>query len=83
MRDLFLLMRPRQWTKNLFIFLPLFFALQFNNLHLLAKAGLAFVYFCLLASAVYIFNDYHDREEDRGHPSKKMRPLAAGRITSG
>jgi decaprenyl-phosphate phosphoribosyltransferase len=83
MRDLFLLMRPRQWTKNLFIFLPLFFALQFHQLDLLAKAALAFVFFCLLASAVYIFNDYHDREEDRDHPGKKTRPLAAGRVTPG
>jgi decaprenyl-phosphate phosphoribosyltransferase len=79
--DLFLLMRPRQWTKNLFIFLPLFFSLQVHNLHLLARAGSAFVIFCCLASAVYIFNDYHDREEDRGHPGKKSRPLAAGRVT--
>lgn len=79
-RDFFLLMRPWQWTKNLFIFLPLFFALQFNNLHLLAKAGLAFVFFCLLASGIYIFNDYNDRDEDRRHPKKKMRPLAKGSI---
>jgi decaprenyl-phosphate phosphoribosyltransferase len=82
MRDLFLLIRPWQWTKNLFIFLPLFFALQLNNFHLLAKAGLAFVFFCLLASGIYIFNDYHDREEDRRHPKKKMRSLAAGRVTA-
>lgn len=80
MRDLFVLLRPKQWTKNLFIFLPLFFSLQFHHLHLLAKAGLAFVLFCLLASAVYIFNDYHDREEDRRHPRKRTRPLAAGRV---
>ncbi len=83
MRDLFVLLRPKQWTKNLFIFLPLFFSLQFHQLHLLAKAGLAFVFFCLLASAVYIFNDYHDREEDRRHPRKRARPLAAGRVTPG
>ena len=75
-------MRPGQWTKNLFIFLPLFFALQFNNFHLLAKTGLAFALFCLLASATYIFNDYHDREEDKGHPGKKSRPLAAGRVST-
>jgi decaprenyl-phosphate phosphoribosyltransferase len=75
-------MRPRQWTKNILIFLPLFFGLQFNNFHLLAKACFAFILFCLLASAVYIFNDYHDREEDRRHPQKKTRPLAAGRVTT-
>jgi decaprenyl-phosphate phosphoribosyltransferase len=82
MRDIFILMRPRQWIKNLFIFLPPFFGLQFNNLHLLADAGLIFVFFSLVASATYIFNDYHDRKEDRRHPQKKSRPLAAGRVTA-
>lgn len=80
MRELFLLLRPRQWTKNLFIFLPLFFALQFHNILMLVKVCLAFVLFCMLASGIYIFNDYYDREEDRRHPKKKYRPLAAGTV---
>jgi len=83
MKEYLSLLRIPQYLKNLFIFLPLFFALQLANVHLLGRAGLAFVFFCLLASGVYIFNDYHDREEDRRHPTKKMRPLAAGRVDAG
>ena len=82
MYDLFLLSRPKQWTKNLFIFLPLFFALQIYHPAILIKAALAFVVFCVIASSIYIFNDYHDINEDRLHPRKKMRPLAAGRISA-
>ena len=81
MYDLFVLSRPAQWTKNLFIFLPLFFALQIYHPAILIKAGLAFAVFCMLASSIYIFNDYHDIDEDRLHPRKKMRPLAAGRTS--
>ncbi|MDI6616246.1 MAG: UbiA family prenyltransferase, partial [Syntrophaceae bacterium] len=83
MKEYLSLLRIPQYLKNLFIFLPLFFALQLANVHLLGRAGLAFVFFCLLASGVYIFNDYHDREEDRRHPKKKIRPLAAGRVAAG
>lgn len=81
MRDIILLIRPWHWLKNLFIFLPLFFALQIYNIPVLAKAGLAFILFNLLASSIYIFNDYIDRNLDKLHPYKKMRPLAAGRVS--
>jgi len=81
MHNLFLLIRPWQWTKNLFIFLPLFFSLQLNNFNLLVKAGMACAIFCLLASGIYIFNDYYDIKEDQKHPKKKRRPLAAGTVT--
>lgn len=79
--QLIILMRPRQYAKNLFIFFPLFFALKITALDLLAKNVLAFLSFCMIASAVYIFNDYRDIEEDRKHPKKKIRPLAAGTVT--
>ncbi len=79
-KDYLLLLRPWQWTKNLFVFLPLFFALQIANMCLLARAVEAFLLVCLLARGIYIFNDYHDRHEDRIHPRKKKRPLASGRI---
>ncbi len=79
-KDYLLLLRPWQWTKNLFVFLPLFFALQITNMCLLARAAEAFLLVCLLASGIYIFNDYHDRYEDRRHPRKKKRPFASGRI---
>lgn len=75
------LMRPYQYVKNLFIFLPAFFALQLRDSALLGRTAAAFAAFCLLASAVYILNDYIDREEDRQHPAKRSRPLASGAIT--
>jgi decaprenyl-phosphate phosphoribosyltransferase len=81
MFDIFLLIRPREWTKNLVIFLPSFFALQIHHPLVLAKAVLAFAIFCALAGSVYIFNDYFDIKADRLHPQKKMRPLAARRVS--
>ena len=74
-------MRPHQYIKNLFIFLPLFFALKITDTSLLLNAFIAFVVFSLTASAIYTFNDYHDIEEDRQHPKKKTRPLASGDIS--
>ncbi|MBA3031266.1 MAG: decaprenyl-phosphate phosphoribosyltransferase [Desulfobacteraceae bacterium] len=81
MKDFIKLLRPWQWTKNLFIFLPLFFALQINHLDLVIKAGAAFLIFCLITSSIYIFNDWHDVEDDRLHPEKRLRPLASGKIS--
>jgi len=77
----FKLMRVHQAIKNLFIFLPLFFAGQIIAHELLHLAFLAFVAFSLAASAVYIFNDMQDVVEDRMHPIKKNRPIAAGLIS--
>jgi len=81
MKDFFNLLRPWQWTKNLFILLPLFFALQINRMDLLIKAGTAFLSFCLIASAIYILNDLFDIKEDKLHPRKKDRPLPAEKIS--
>ena len=75
------LMRPHQYVKNAFIFIPLFFALEITNKELLLYALIAFISFSLSASAIYILNDYFDIEEDRQHPKKKYRPLASGDIT--
>ena len=76
-------MRPHQYVKNLFIFLPLFFALKITDVELLFNAFLAFISFSLLASSIYTLNDYHDIEEDKLHPKKKARPLASGAISKG
>jgi len=81
MKAFFILIRPKQYIKNIFIFLPLFFVGQITNMELLANASVAFVAFSLSASAVYIFNDYEDIKDDRKHPKKKYRPLAAGLIS--
>jgi 4-hydroxybenzoate polyprenyltransferase len=78
---LFHSLRPRQWIKNGFILLPVIFAQQlFKPVQLLASIQ-AVVVFCGLTGAVYLFNDYLDREEDRHHPVKRLRPLAAGLIS--
>lgn len=78
---LFRSLRPRQWIKNGFILLPLIFAQQlFDPAHFLASIQ-AIAVFCCLSGAVYLFNDYLDREEDRHHPVKRNRPLAAGLIS--
>jgi 4-hydroxybenzoate polyprenyltransferase len=63
------------------VLLPLFFSAQFTNKLLLWQALLAFASFCLMASSVYIFNDIHDAGEDRIHPHKKDRPIAAGTVS--
>lgn len=81
MKDYIILLRPQQYLKNLFIFMPLFFGLKITDIGLLLKTCLAFIAFSLVASAVYIFNDYHDIEEDSLHPKKKNRPLASGKIS--
>lgn len=79
-KDIFLLLRLYQWVKNLFIFAPLFFSFSYNLKNFLTVL-LGFVLFSFVASSIYIFNDYHDIEEDRNHPVKKNRPLASGRIS--
>lgn len=75
------LLRPNQYIKNIFIFTPLFFALKITDYNLLLQTFIAFIGFSLVASAVYIFNDWFDIEEDKKHPSKKNRPLASGKIS--
>lgn len=74
------LLRPHQYLKNGFIFLPLFFAFKFTDLHLLGRVALAAACFCLVASAIYVLNDYFDIEADRNHPEKKNRPMASGAV---
>jgi 4-hydroxybenzoate polyprenyltransferase len=74
------LLRLHHYLKNLLIFIPLFFSLGFFNRRALAVSVLGFVVFSLLASFVYVLNDIQDREKDRLHPAKRLRPLAAGTI---
>lgn len=77
----FQLFRVSQWVKNMFIFLPLFFAGKIFNITLFVESCLAFVIFSLTASSIYIINDYSDIESDRLHPEKRHRPLASGAIS--
>lgn len=75
------LLRVHQYIKNLFVFAPLFFAAKAFDVSLLLNSGIAFLAFCLCASAIYIVNDIRDVEEDRQHDKKKSRAIAAGEIS--
>lgn len=74
------LARPEQWTKNLFLFAGLVFGQRLTHWASVEMVLLGFVCFCLVSSAVYVFNDIHDRAEDQHHPRKKNRPVASGKV---
>jgi decaprenyl-phosphate phosphoribosyltransferase len=80
MNDFIKLIRLDNWVKNLFIFLPVFFAGEIMNVNKLITLFIAFLSFSMVASAVYIFNDYIDIEKDKLHPLKRNRPLASGEV---
>jgi len=77
----FRLLRPKHWVKNLFLFIPLFFAGAFTNIDKILAVTWGFLAFCLVASSIYILNDYRDREDDKKHPRKKFRPIASGEVS--
>lgn len=81
MKYLFMAMRPHQWTKGVFILLPLVFGQKLTDHTSLYRTGVIFFAYALISSGIYILNDILDVEEDRHHPEKKKRPLAAGKIT--
>lgn len=75
------LLRPKDWAKNLFLFIPIFFAGDLFNRAKLVGLFLGFIAFSFVASSIYIINDYRDREDDRKHPQKCRRPLASGAVS--
>lgn len=75
------LLRPRDWAKNLFLFIPLFFSGDLFHWELYPQLFLGFIAFSLIASSIYIINDYRDIEDDRKHPEKFKRPLASGAVS--
>ena len=75
------LMRVKHYIKNLLIFLPLIFSLNFNNIQMNIKVLLGFIVFSLTCSIVYIINDIQDVEKDRKHPEKCKRPIASGKVS--
>lgn len=79
-RALFAALRPRQWPKNGLVFIALAFTLNIQDLNLLLKSVVTFVCFCALSSAGYLLNDVVDIEADRAHPTKRLRPIAAGQV---
>ncbi len=78
---IFISLRPKQWVKNFFIFLPLLFSKKILNFNDSAAAVVAFLVFSLFSGAVYLFNDILDYQKDRLHPFKRLRPVAAGKLS--
>jgi 4-hydroxybenzoate polyprenyltransferase len=76
-------LRPSQWTKNLFVFAALIFSREALSAGPALRVAAAFFIFCVLSGATYLFNDARDAEEDRRHPVKSRRPVAAGLIRPG
>jgi 4-hydroxybenzoate polyprenyltransferase len=81
--SLFVSLRPDQWTKNLIVFAALIFAVKLLDPAAVANASAAFLIFCALSGAVYLINDVSDREQDRAHPIKRLRPIASGELAPG
>lgn len=77
---LFVGLRPRQWTKNLSLFVGIVFAGRLFTPSSFGRASVAFVVFCLASSCIYLLNDLLDLEQDRQHPVKRLRSLASGRL---
>ncbi len=81
MKDVIRLIRPYQWVKNVFVFLPMFFGGALTDAESLVGSLTAFFSFCFMASAVYCYNDILDVEADRRHSEKCHRPIASGSIS--
>lgn len=81
MKDILRLIRPKQWLKNVFVLVPMFFGGALTDGATVFASLVAFLAFCFIASAVYCFNDIIDVEADRRHPVKCKRPIASGAIT--
>ena len=87
-RSLLMSVRPKQWTKNLLVYLAVFFTINetwdpgdFGDMvGVVGKATLALVIFSVLSGAAYLVNDIVDVDWDRRHPRKRMRPIASGRL---
>lgn len=80
-KEMLRLMRPHQWLKNGFVLVGLFFAHAWHEAALVQAVLLSVVAFCLMSSAVYVVNDLTDIKADQLHPTKRLRPLAAGSVS--
>jgi 4-hydroxybenzoate polyprenyltransferase len=80
MKNYIKVIRPKNWLKNVFVFIPLVFAIELFNADKLVPTVLAFAAFCMISSSVYLFNDICDAKKDTLHPVKKNRPIASGKI---
>ena len=83
MKDILKLIRPQQWIKNLFVFIPMFFSSELFNTGVFVNTLIMFVAFGFTASSIYCYNDIVDADDDRNHPEKCHRPIAAGKVSVG
>jgi 4-hydroxybenzoate polyprenyltransferase len=74
-------LRPTQWTKNGFVFVPLIFDVKLFKIEPLSRTLIGFVMLCLISGIVYLINDLVDIEKDRQHPTKCNRPLPSGQLS--
>jgi 4-hydroxybenzoate polyprenyltransferase len=74
-------MRPKQWAKNVFLLAAVVFDRKLTNVDAMVHTILGVIIFSLIASVVYIINDIADAEADRQHPTKRKRPIAAGKLS--
>ncbi|MBN1180454.1 MAG: decaprenyl-phosphate phosphoribosyltransferase [Anaerolineae bacterium] len=80
LKNLLKTMRPKQWTKNVFVFAPLVFDVKLTDVHYLLATLAGFILLCLVSGTVYLVNDLVDVEKDRQHPKKRFRPIASGAL---
>ncbi len=80
-KDILKLIRPKQWIKNLFVFIPMFFGGELFDTLSLTVCAITFAAFSMVASSVYCYNDIVDVDADRRHPVKCMRPVASGAVS--
>lgn len=80
-KDILRLIRPKQWIKNMFVFIPMFFAGELFDLHSLYLCAVTFLAYSLMASSIYCYNDIVDADADRRHPVKCHRPVASGAVS--
>lgn len=80
-KNILRLTRPKQWIKNFFVFIPMFFGGELFDLHSIWLATITFVAFSLTASSIYCYNDIVDVDADRFHPVKCLRPIASGALS--
>tara|TARA_Y100001934_G_scaffold86766_1_gene107772 strand:- start:565 stop:1464 length:900 start_codon:yes stop_codon:yes gene_type:complete len=83
MPPLLKLLRPHQWTKNVFCFAGVVFGGRLGETDAMLKALGVFACFSAISSATYIFNDIRDRELDKIHPKKRKRPITSGAVSVG
>jgi len=81
LRPVLRLLRPKQWTKNIFVFAALVFSQHLLDSSYVWTAVRAFFAFSVTASFIYVINDIADRERDRMHPRKRLRPIASGEVS--